>query len=214
MADKKSSTPKRYRNFATIVYPESAPADWQSILSSYHVPAFISPLHDKDKLPDGTAKKPHYHVMIMYEGVKTHDQVSDMIKSIGGVGIEVIGSISGYARYLCHLDDDDKYKYDTESVRCIAGADYYHITSLASDRYKALSDMCQFCKENHITTFASFADYCRENRFDWFRLLTDNCTYYMDKYIKSMSWSDKNIITKKSDVSMRLQSIIDEKNPI
>ena len=42
MAEKKSST-GRYRNFATIVYPESAVSDWQEILSSYHVPAFVSP---------------------------------------------------------------------------------------------------------------------------------------------------------------------------
>ena len=38
----------RTRNFATVVYPESAPDDWQEILSQQFVPAFISPLHDKE----------------------------------------------------------------------------------------------------------------------------------------------------------------------
>lgn len=38
----------RTRNFATIVYPESAPENWKSILENEIVPALISPLHDKE----------------------------------------------------------------------------------------------------------------------------------------------------------------------
>ena len=47
MSEKKSID-SRYRNFACVVYPESAPDNWQSILSDHHISAFISPLHDKD----------------------------------------------------------------------------------------------------------------------------------------------------------------------
>lgn len=39
---------ERTRNFATVVYPESAPENWERILEEHCVPAFISPLHDKD----------------------------------------------------------------------------------------------------------------------------------------------------------------------
>ena len=38
----------RTRNYATVVYPESAPEGWQSILEDQFVSAFISPLHDCD----------------------------------------------------------------------------------------------------------------------------------------------------------------------
>ena len=38
----------RRRNFATIVYPDSAPENWLKILASHHVPACVSPLHDSD----------------------------------------------------------------------------------------------------------------------------------------------------------------------
>ena len=44
---------KRFRNYATVVYPESAPENWQEILSDQIIPAFISPLHDSDVNPDG-----------------------------------------------------------------------------------------------------------------------------------------------------------------
>ena len=58
----------RGRNFATMVYPESAPENWREILAGYFIPAFISPLHDKDLNPTGEPKKPHHHVMLMFEG--------------------------------------------------------------------------------------------------------------------------------------------------
>lgn len=53
---------KRTRNWATVVYPESAPDDWIMKLQEQCVPALISLLHDKDINADGTRKKEHYHV--------------------------------------------------------------------------------------------------------------------------------------------------------
>lgn len=54
---KKKDERRRTNVFATIVYPESAPADWIQIIKDTHVPTLISPLHDKDILPDGSPKK-------------------------------------------------------------------------------------------------------------------------------------------------------------
>ena len=46
----------RTRNYATVVYPESAPNDWIEVLTQQFVPCFISPLHDKDVNPGGDIK--------------------------------------------------------------------------------------------------------------------------------------------------------------
>ena len=106
MSEKKSrATDNRKRNFATVVYPESAPENWQEILAGMFVPAFISPLHDKDINPTGEPKKPHYHVVVMNDGKKSIEQAQELFAAIGGVGCEVVQSIRGYARYLCHLDN-------------------------------------------------------------------------------------------------------------
>lgn len=79
MANQKSNSGRgRTRNYATVVYPESAVEGWQDILVDQFVPAFISPLHDLDVNPDGEAKKPHYHVIVMFEGVKTREQVEQL----------------------------------------------------------------------------------------------------------------------------------------
>lgn len=180
----------RTRNFATVVYPDSAPDDWQEILSDQHIPAFISPLHDKDVNPTGEEKKPHYHVMIMFENVKTREQAQAVFDSIGGVGLEVVQTIRGYARYLCHLDNPEKTQYPQEEVRCLAGADYPGIIGLAIDKYKAVGEMMDFCRKYQVYSFAQLAIYTKENRFDWFRILCDSGSVVMKEFLKTIRWED------------------------
>ncbi|MCI8403184.1 MAG: replication protein [Lachnospiraceae bacterium] len=182
----------RTRNFATVVYPESAPEDWQEILSQHHVPAFISPLHDEDMNPGGEKKKPHYHVMIMFENVKTAEQAQAVFSQIGGVGLEIVQSIRGYARYLCHLDNPEKVQYSRELVRCFCGADYPAIIGLASDKYKALVEIKDYCRDNHIYSFNKILDYAADERYDWFRILCDSGAFVIKEYLKSMYWDVHN----------------------
>jgi hypothetical protein len=178
------------RNFATVVYPESAPENWQSILASQFVPAFISPLHDKDINPTGEPKKPHYHVMVMYDGAKSPEQAQDLFKHINGVGCEIVQSVRGYARYLCHLDNPEKVQYSPESVRSLCGADYTHVIGLAIDRYKAIDEMIAYCIDNRIFSYAELLDYSRRERRDWFRVLCDNGTVVVKEFLKSYSWQE------------------------
>ena len=88
MAERKASDARK-RNFATVIYPESAPENWREILAGYFVPAFVSPLHDKDVNATGDPKKAHHHVMVMFEGKKSDEQVKTMFDSIGGVGLAI-----------------------------------------------------------------------------------------------------------------------------
>lgn len=186
---KSENASKRFRNFATVVYPESAPEGWVDILSDFHIPVFISPLHDKDVNPTGEVKKEHYHVMLMFDGVKTRDQASEVFFSIGGVGCEVVNTIRGYARYLCHLDNPEKAQYKIECVRALSGADYMGVIGLAVDKYKALREMQDFCRDNNIFSFADLADYCAYERFDWYRVLCDCGAFMMKTYLRSIEHS-------------------------
>ena len=69
--NKRQPKDDRMRNFATVIYPESAVEGWMEKLQSFHVEALVSPLHDRDVNPTGEKKKPHYHVLVMYQGKKT-----------------------------------------------------------------------------------------------------------------------------------------------
>lgn len=190
MAEKKSGR-GRTRNFATVVYEESAPENWYQELSELKVPAFVSPYHDIDKNPTGEDKKPHYHVMIMFEGVKTTDQAKEIFDKIGGVGCEVVNSLRGYARYLCHLDNPEKAQYKPDDVRCLCGADYITVIGLPTDKYTAIRELMDFVGLNNISSYAELLEYCAANRMDWFRCLCDNGTYVMKEYIKSKYWQNK-----------------------
>lgn len=186
---KDSSGTGRTRNYATVVYPESAPDNWQTLLGEQCVQAFISPLHDRDVNPDGEPKKPHWHVMIMFENVKTAEQAKELFSVINGVGCEKVNSIRGYARYLCHMDNPEKEQYAPEQVRSFGGADYITTIGLVTDKYKAIGEMISFCKENDIVSYAELLEYCQEQRFDWFRVLCDNGTVVMKEYLKSRQWT-------------------------
>lgn len=191
MAEKKSTTKdNRFRNFATVVYPESAPEGWQSVLAEQFIPAFISPLHDKDINPGGEPKKPHYHVILMFEGKKSSDQVREIFDLIGGVGCEIVNSIRGYARYLCHMDNPEKEQYDPQQIRALCGADYAGVIGLAIDKYKAIGEMVDYCEEKDILSFSDLFIYARMERYDWFRVLCDNGTIVIKEYLKSRSWQN------------------------
>ena len=189
MAEKKSSRISRTRNYATVIYPESAPDNWQDILSEQFIPSFVSPLHDRDINPTGELKKAHYHVIIMFDSVKTIEQAREVFKLIGGVGCEAVKSIRGYARYLCHLDNPEKVQYSQSDVRSMCGADYTGIIGLAIDKYKAIGEMIDFCKDENMVSYSDLLEYSRINHFDWFRVLCDCGTLVMKEYLKSRSWT-------------------------
>lgn len=190
MADK--ITNRRFRNYATVVYPDSAAENWQEILSEQFIPAFISPLHDLDTNPDGEIKKSHWHVMLIFDAPKSTDQAQDVFTSISGVGCEVVQSIRGYARYLCHLDNPEKHQYPPEDVRALCGADYAGVIGLVIDKYKAIREMLEYIRQNEIYSYSELLDYCSEDRFDWFRVLCDNGTVVVREYLKSRSWTFQN----------------------
>lgn len=187
MSKEKSS---RTRNYATIVYPESAPANWIDVLREHKIPCLISPLHDKDNTAVGEQKKPHYHVIILFDSVKTEEQAREVFSSFGGCGCEVVKSMRGYARYLCHLDNADKAQYAISDVQSYFGVDYDNLIACASDRYATLRDIMQFIDDNKLRSFAHLLRYCRDTEPEWFKLLCDSGAYIIKEYIKSCFWED------------------------
>lgn len=191
MSEKKSST-VRSLYWATIVYPESAPEHWKNLLSDAIVPALISPLHDKDINPTGELKKDHYHVILMYDSLKSSNQAKEIIDIIGGVGCERVNSIRGYARYLCHLDNPEKYRYNEDDVSSLCGVDYFNLINLPTDNFAMIIEIMDWCDENEIFGFASLLRYSRVHRSDWFRLLCSSGTYVIKEYLKSAKWEFDN----------------------
>ena len=204
MSEKKSNVPERTRNYATVVYQESALPNWVEILTDLKIPCFISPLHDKDKWTEedekknpkhkaGTPKKAHWHVQFIFDGVKTVNQVEEIIDKIGGVGCEVLNSLRGMARYLCHLDNPDKVKYNIADVKQLAGADYMAVISTMSDKVRNIKEMKDYIKTNDIRYYCDFMDICADNYPEWFDCLINHAAYTIKEYIKSYSYKQREI---------------------
>lgn len=196
---------QRTRNWATIIYPESAPPDWRERLEKCFVPCLISPLHDNDLNPTGEPKKPHYHVLLIFETIKNREQVKEVVDLIGGIGCEKLNSLRGYARYLCHLDNPEKAQYNVDEVSQFGGVDFKQIIELASDLDESAEELLDFCELNQITSFAQIRRYVRVNRPDWAQALRTR-SIYISMTLKSMSWEIDNGIARVDDMGYKTKA--------
>lgn len=105
----------RYWSF--LLYLDSMNPNYIDFLNDLHIPVAISPLHDKDINPTGEIKKPHYHVIVCFEGPTTYKNVYENIcVPLGATIPKRVMSLRGYYRYLCHLDNAEKYQYNTNDI--------------------------------------------------------------------------------------------------
>lgn len=166
--DKKTT---KARHFGFLLYPESIPENWIEQLETLGVSMAVSPLHDKDKKPDGTFKKPHYHVIYIARNPVTLESVRKKIKRKLGnssvAHIEIIDYIKGAYEYLTHESKDAKAKnkhvYDKKDI--------FHINDFDIDRYVTLDesqkkelrnqlfDLVNHCGIVNLKELAAFIDW-------------------------------------------------------
>lgn len=190
MAQRKSSDgvkETRTRNWTCVVYPDSAPENWRDFLDDLHIEWVESPLHEFDVNPTGECKKAHWHVLLMFGGVKTYDQVREAIDPLNCPRPERCHNAKSMVRYMAHLDNPDKHQYSISDIKAHGGVDLAELLRpSSSERYTMIKEMCTYVKEKHIVEFQDLMDYAMDERFDtWFPALTDSCGYIMGQYIKS-----------------------------
>lgn len=183
---------ERTRNWTIIVYKDSAPEDWRQRIADLHIPAFISPYHDRDVRANGEPKKPHWHVVLCFKGKKSIAQIqaiSDMLSGTKVLWEEcAVGDLSGMVRYLVHFDDADKAQYDINEIQAFGGADVLAHFCDAADVDEAVGEMIDWLDEQGITSFAALSRYARKYKKDWFRVLTSKRTVFVSAYCKSLQW--------------------------
>lgn len=183
MANKTSRT----RNWTIVLYPDSAPDNWREILDELHIEWIESPLHDKDLNADGSLKKPHWHVLLMFGGVKAYEQVIELIKPLNSPIPQKCHNAKALVRYMAHLDNPEKVKYSLNDIKAHGGVDVSELLLPSrSERYTYIGEMMDWCVEEDITEFEDLAMYARREKSDsWFPLLCDNSSYIMSNFLKS-----------------------------
>lgn len=205
MASKKSSGESygkgRTRSWTFMLYPTEgnppAPSNWREILNDEHVQWIESPLHDKDvwtaedELKDpthkvGNLKKAHHHILLMFESVKSYEQVKKITDKLNAPIPQVCNGARGLVRYMAHLDDPGKAQYNVADIIGHGGADVAELLKpTATERHAMLREIRAFIWENRITEFADFMIYCDRERQDWSELMDDSA-YITKEFIKSM----------------------------
>lgn len=188
MVSEKTRGHDRTRIWVSVIYPDSAPENWRDILDEHHFEWAESPLHDMDVNPGtGEVKKPHWHIVLAFDGPKSYEQVCAILEPLNGPIPQRCHALKGAVRYFCHLDNPDKAQYPVSAIVGHGGFDVtLALAPTSSQRYALIAEMQEFVREARITEIQDLMDYAREKRFeDWFPLLCDSCAFVMGSYIKS-----------------------------
>lgn len=170
-------------------YPDSAPKNWKEIISSWLVDCLVSPLHDKDVNETGEPKKSHRHGILFFDSLKSFEQVQELIAPLNGpIPIMPRGSKRNCVRYLCHLNNPEKYQYNEDDVLEFQNANYQELKQRDSDKYAYIGEMMDWVDEQGQFSYAVLLRYARAEKPSWFKCLCDNGTYVMKEYCKSLEY--------------------------
>lgn len=191
MSKKSMVRETRSRNWSVIVYPESAPGNWRNILDELHIEWVESPLHDKDLDPTNQPKKPHWHILLLFSGLKSYEQVLEICQELNCPIPERCHNTRSLIRYFAHLDNPDKFQYSKFDIVGHGGVDLDELFRPSkSEKYEFIGQMMDFCIENNITEFADLLLYAKNNESEtWFPLLADSCTIVMQHFLSSLRYS-------------------------
>lgn len=184
---KKGEKDTRTRTWTFVLYEDSMPSNYVDILDEMHIEWVESPWHDKDINADGQPKKKHKHVLMMFGGVKSYEQVKEITDKLGSPIPQRCHNVKAMVRYMAHLDNPEKAQYNPDDIKPHGGVDLADLLRpSSSERYTLIREMMSFIKDNGITEMQDLLDFAMSERFDdWFPLLCDSCAYIIGTYIKS-----------------------------
>ena len=178
---------QRTRNWTFVLYEDSAPDNWREILDELFLEWIESPWHDKDINADGEQKKKHKHILLMFGGVKSYEQVKEITDKLCSPIPQRCHNAKAMVRYMAHLDNPEKAQYNVSDIIPHGGVDLAELLRpSSSERYSIIRDIIDYIRSAEITEFQDLMDYASDEHFDdWFPLLCDNCAFVVGQYIKS-----------------------------
>ena len=181
---------KRY--WAFILYLESAPNDWLQKLIETGIPFCISPYHDKDIDPTGIPKKPHFHIILAYNGPTTYKNVENLTKSLNQTIPKALESVLGYYRYLTHEDNPEKYQYSKKDIQAFNGFDIGEYDFLTKTQIKGIIiAIQQFIIDNSIFEYSDLMDELLHNElWEWHEVASTH-TLFFSNYLNSRRYKAK-----------------------
>lgn len=188
---------KRSTTWTFVCWPESLPGDWRRRMADLHTPiAWI--LHDRDVRADAPEDadpedlKPHIHVLVRYDSLKSLDQVRADFEFTGIPYFEPVRSFKSMCRYLLHMDDADKHQYGKEEINTMGGISLDFSRKYSRDEELAIvADITAFVEDNDITEYATLWRYAARTDYAWLDILAGKASYGISQYIRSRNFADE-----------------------
>lgn len=173
-----------------VWYPEKHSIEWLiEQLQMSGVKFAISPLHCDDVNPDGTPKKPHYHVIVLWRNKTTYNAVKTFThKTLGGTVPKVLLSPVGYYRYFTHEDNPEKAQYSQDDIVTGNGFDISEFKKkTAAQRLQLRKDVMSMIRDNCIVSYSQAVDACEAISDDFLEEITNSTIFYQG-YCKSLRY--------------------------
>lgn len=177
---------QKARYWGFIVYPESMDPDWLQKLLLTGLPIAISPLHDKDCYDDtGELEKPHYHVLMCFDGPTTRKNVDQISSSVGGTHCTHISSVRGTYEYHIHKNNPEKYQYNNADRKLLNGFDIQNYSYLNNnDEIVIIKCVKEYIDRYEIKTYWKLVDYLEKNDLEAFNYVVHH-TLLFNTLVKS-----------------------------
>lgn len=170
------------------------------------VPHIISPLHDSDRFDSdverkneagdiiyshkkGDLKKPHFHSIICFSSTRSLNKIRSLFPNCE---VQVTASLPGSTRYLCHLDDKDKYLYDEQDIKIYHGFDYEQQKAKGLSEEDKLNMLCAIALNNEIKSLpALIAFLFNSPNLNYLLQFLSKKTFFMKEFFNSLALDDE-----------------------
>ena len=189
---------QKARFFTALIYPDSAPSDYEQQLKDSLRQYLLSPLHEPDAVEDmgsGALKtpKPHIHVLYCHGNTITAKAAREIMPSWMVVppsdNAFMVGSYRNLSRYFLHLDQPEKQQFSGKPQDILTVLNNFPLDlskELTKDERRQLKiQLWNFVRTNNITEFSELLDSLGDlQEWDLFELAFDNQSK-IEGYIRS-----------------------------
>ena len=175
------------------VYPDSAPSDWKDIIKISGLVCAVSPLHDKDINANGEPKKPHYHLILCWDGPTTLNNARKFVMGkLNGPTPFELKSVRGMYNYFTHKDNPEKAQYEEKDIETLNGFALSTFVELTrAEVNEAIKRTLKIIRDVGITEYSSLLDFLDDNGLadEWD--VAKNNTFLFNTYISSKRYAEQ-----------------------
>lgn len=179
--------------WTAIVYEDSAPEDWRDIIKISGLRCAISPYHDKDINPTGEPKKPHWHIILCWDGPTTYNNARKFVQEDLHTPVpKELKSIRGMYNYFTHKDNPEKAQYDESAIEHLNGfclAEFVELTR--GEVNNAIKNTFQIIRDVGITEYSSLLDFLEDNGLGDEWDVVKNNVFLFNTYLTSRRWTEQ-----------------------